>query len=275
MRHRLLRRWGADGVRRASWVAIALTLLAIVASFVVRGPAAGADFEVYWVAARTWLAGGDPYDLPAGVLPYVYAPWGLPLFVPWALLPWDLAFSLWRVMILGGLVVSLAWAARRRPAATAVVFIALAVPIGINLDTGNITLPAALAIFGARFAPPWVAGAMWGAVTGLKWASLPLLLVLGVESRRIGLATLAIAAALSLALWPMTAAQLHTIANLERPFPIDYFVLIWAVIPWLWTDPERRRWLDPAAWVRRGSVVVRLGRRRWHRLADGRDADSN
>ncbi|MBW3613400.1 MAG: DUF2029 domain-containing protein [Chloroflexi bacterium] len=222
-----------------------------MASFVVRGDAAGADFEVYWTAAREWLAGGDPYDLPSDVLPYVYAPWGLPLFVPWSLLPWDAAFTLWRMMTLLGLMASLRWAAMRRPLSTAAVFATLAIPIGINLDTGNVTLPLALVIFGSRFGPPWAAGVAWGAATGLKWATMPIGIVLGRVARRWGLIVIAAGVILSVLLWPMTLDQLRTIANLERPFPWDYFVLAWAAVPWLWTDPTRRRWLRPRTWAAR------------------------
>jgi hypothetical protein len=249
MVRRLLRQLGADTVRRAAWIGMAVAFIGIIASFVVRGEAAGADAQVYWTAARTWAAGGDPYDLPADVLPWVYAPWGLPFFVPWAALPWDAAFTIWRVVLLIGLLASLRWAALRRPLSTAVLFMALSIPIGINLDTGNVTLPIALALFGSRFAPAWAAGITWGVATGLKWATLPLLLVLGRQARRWGLAALCGATVASLALWPMTLDQLRTIAALERPFPWDYLVLVWAAVPWFWTDPMRRRWLHPRTWA--------------------------
>ena len=263
MHRRLLRRLSTTTVRRAAWVLIGLAFIGIVASFVVRGGAAGADFEVYWVATRTWLAGGDPYELPPDVLPYVYAPWGLPLFVPLALLPWDPAFVLWRSAILVGLLLSLRWAALRRPVSTAAVFAALAIPIGINLDTGNITLPLALAIFASRFGPPWIAGVTWGAASALKWATLPVGIVLGPAARRWGLAAIGVGIGLSILLWPMTVAQLRTIAGLERPFPWDYLVLAWAALPWLWTDPRRRRWLHPRTWAVQARTWIRdpAGRR--------------
>jgi hypothetical protein len=234
---------------------MAITFIGIVASFVVRGHAAGADAEVYWVAARIWVAGGDPYDLPDGVLPWVYAPWGLPLFVPWAQLPWDIAFTLWRVALLGGLVATLRWAALRRPVSTAVLFLALSVPIGINLDTGNITLPIALALFAARFGPPAVAGITWGAATGLKWAALPFVIVLGRRERAWGLIALGVAILASLATWEMTLDQLRVITTLDRPFPWDYLVFVWAAVPWFWTDPRHRRWLHAAAWLARARAL--------------------
>ena len=42
------------------------------------------------------MNGGDPYHPTGPFLPYVYAPWMLPLFAPWALLPWDVAWFVWR-----------------------------------------------------------------------------------------------------------------------------------------------------------------------------------
>ncbi len=250
MHRRLLRRTSASTVRRASFAAIGVAFLGIVASFVVRGDAAGADFEAYWTATRVWLASGDPYALPEGVLPWVYAPWGLPLFLPWAALPWDPAFTIWRLAILVGLLATMRWAARRRPLSTAVLVVVLAIPIGINLDTGNVTLPLALLVFGSRFTPAWVAGLTWGIATGLKWATLPVGIVLGPTARRWGLVAIGAGIVASLAMWPMTVDQLRTIAALERPFPWDYLVLAWAAVPWLWTDPRRRRWLHPRIWLR-------------------------
>ena len=90
---------------------------------------------------RIWLNGGNPYAPTGPFLPYVYAPWMLPLFAPWALLPWDVAWFVWR----GGAILLLFWtihwayraqAARRPPIAILI----LAFPIAANLDTGNITL---------------------------------------------------------------------------------------------------------------------------------------
>ena len=57
-----------------------------------RGDRAGADAQAYWAAVRIWLEGGNPYHPTGPFLPYVYAPWMLPLFTPWALLPWDVAW---------------------------------------------------------------------------------------------------------------------------------------------------------------------------------------
>ena len=70
-----------------------MTLLIVIfalaaAGMTARGEAAGADARAYWAGVRIWLEGGDPYHPVGPFLPYVYAPWMLPLFAPWALLPW-------------------------------------------------------------------------------------------------------------------------------------------------------------------------------------------
>ena len=73
-----------------------LTFGIIAAGIVARGEPAGADARAYWAGVRIWLSGGDPYHPTGPFLPYVYAPWMLPLFAPWALLPWDVAWFVWR-----------------------------------------------------------------------------------------------------------------------------------------------------------------------------------
>lgn len=275
MVRRLVRRTSAAAVRHLAWALIGMTLIGLAASMVIRGDAAGSDFEAYRVAAAQWLAGGDPYDPPPGVLPYVYAPWGVPLFAPWALLPDGVAFALWRACTVVALLATLAWATRRRPLATATIFAALSVPIGINLDTGNLTLPLALGIFGSRLVSAPAAGIAWGAATALKWATLPVGIVLGPTARRWGLATLAVGIVAHLLLWPMTLDQLRTIAGLERPVPIDYLVLTWAAIPWLWGEPRRRRWLHPATWIRAaGHRLPWIGDRAGGRASAARDRAS-
>ena len=91
---------------------LAMTLLIITfgslaAGIVARGEPAGADARAYWAAVRIWIAGGDPYRPTGPFLPYVYAPWMLPVFAPWALLPWDVAWYVWR----GGTILVLLWGA--------------------------------------------------------------------------------------------------------------------------------------------------------------------
>ena len=108
----------------------------------------GADAQAYWAAVRIWLEGGDPYHPLGPFLPYVYAPWMLPLFAPWALLPWDVAWFAWRGGTILLLLWSIRWAYARRPLPTAILLALLWFSIGAILDTGNINLLLALALFG-------------------------------------------------------------------------------------------------------------------------------
>ncbi len=95
------------------------------AGLIARGEAAGADARAYWAGVRLWLSGGDPYHPTGPFLPYVYAPWMLPLFAPWALLPWDVAWFVWRGAAILLLLWTIHWAYQRRPLPTALIVLAL------------------------------------------------------------------------------------------------------------------------------------------------------
>jgi Glycosyltransferase family 87 len=235
---------------------LAMTLLIVTfgltaAGMIARGEAAGADARAYWAGVRFWLNGGDPYHPAGPFLPYVYSPWMLPLFAPWALLPWDVAWFVWRGGTILSLLWTIDWAYRRRPLATAITVAALAFPIGANLDTGNITLLIALALFGAQFVGPRWAGAIWGLATWMKWAPAVTWVVLAPRARLWGLAWLVGSIILSLATLPATIAQLEALFSFDRPLiRLDYLVLLWAFVPWLWRREEPFAWLRPATWQR-------------------------
>ena len=137
--------------RIAAIVLLAVVFALAIAGMWARGDTAGADAQAYWAAVRIWLEGGDPYHPLGPFLPYVYAPWMLPLFVPWALLPWEVAWFVWRGATILLLLWSIRWAYSRRPLPTAILITILAFPMAANLDTGNINLLLALSLFGAQF----------------------------------------------------------------------------------------------------------------------------
>ena len=64
-----------------------------------------------------------------------------------------------------------------------------------NLDTGNINLLLALALFGAQFTGPRVGGLIWGLATWMKWVPAPLWFVLPPRARPWGLVFLALSGA--------------------------------------------------------------------------------
>jgi hypothetical protein len=247
--------------RIAAMALLIVTFGLVTAGMIARGDAAGADARAYWAGVRIWLNGGDPYHPTGPFLPYVYAPWMLPLFAPWALLPWDVAWFAWRGAMILLLLWTIDWAYRRRPLETAIVVAVLAFPFGANLDTGNITLLLAIGLFGAQFLRPRMAGFIWGLATWMKWAPAPLWLILRPRARLWGLVWLAASALLSLATLPLTIVQLQTLFSFDRPaLRLDYLVLLWSIVPWLWRHPQPFAWLRPAAWrsfARRAAARLR------------------
>lgn len=249
--------------RMAAIALLALTLGLMAAFLVARGSAAGADALAYWEGVRIWLAGGNPYDPPGLRLPYLYAPWLLPLFLPWAALPWPVAWFAWRATMILGFGGSVAWAYRRRPGTTAVLVALLAIPLVATFDTGNVTLFLALGIWLAQFSGPRLGGALWALATAMKWVPIVLWPILPKGTRRWGLAALGVAVLLSLATWPQTLVQVQAAAasgppNFPRPLRIDHAVLIWAAVPWLWREDLRAAVGAALRWrpvFRRGASV--------------------
>jgi hypothetical protein len=236
---------------------VAMAILAVIfaitlAGMLVRGETAGADAQAYWAAVRIWLEGGDPYH-PTGIfLPYVYAPWMLPLFVPWALLPWEVAWFTWRGATILLLLWSIRWAYARRPLPTAILVALLAFPMAANLDTGNINLLLALALFGAQLTGPRLGGLLWGLATWMKWVPAPLWLVLPPRARGWGLVFLALSGLLSLLMLPLTIVQLQVLFGFgERPFRADFLVFIWSAVPWWWRLRHPFAFLSASAWAAR------------------------
>ena len=216
---------------------ILIVLFALgMAGMWARGDVAGSDARAYWAAVRLWLEGGDPYHPTGTFLPYVYAPWMLPLFVPWAILPWEVAWFAWRGAGLLLLLWSVRWAYARRPLPTAILVLVLAIPIGANIDTGNINLLLAVALFGAHFLDGRVGGLIWGLATWMKW--VPVLVWLAVSS------------VLSLVMLPLTIIQLQALFGFgHRPVRADYLVYVWSIVPWWWRLERPFAFLHPSAWV--------------------------
>lgn len=283
-----------DPRRLLAMALLVVTFALIVAGLAARGEAAGADARAYWAAVRIWIAGGDPYHPTGPFLPYVYAPWMLPLFAPWALLPWDVAWFVWRVGTVLALLWTIEWAYRRRPLATAVTVALLAFPFAANLDTGNINLQLTLMLWAAQFTRPALGGGLWALATWMKWVPAPLWLILAPLARGWGLVFLLLSAALSLLVLPLTIIQLQALFGFgPRPIRLDYLVYLWALVPWLVRHPDAFWWLRRSSWpghratlrtrattwrarwvadryaaVRAGLVGVRVGLRRLIGLDD-------
>jgi hypothetical protein len=240
---------------------VAIVLLAVaggigIAALVARGELGGADARAYWAAVRIWLNGGDPYHPTGPFMPYVYAPWLLPAFVPWALLPWDVAWFAWRAANIVLLLWTIGWAYRLHPLATAVTVVLLSFSFVANLDTGNINLALVFMIWAAQFTGPRTAGFLWALATALKWVPIVFLPLLAPRGRAWGVAFLAVAGILTLLTLEATLVQLQVIFAFPRPARVDYLAFLWCLVPWLWRDPDPARYARPATWVAWGRGVV-------------------
>lgn len=240
----------------------------VLAGLIARGEAAGADTRAYWAAGRLWLNGGDPYHPTGPFMPYVYSPWMLPIFVPWSILPWDVAWFVWRGATVIGFLWSVHWAYKRRPMTTALLLVLLMFPLAANLDTGNINLPLTLLLFGAQFARPALAGLLWMIATTLKWVPVVFCLFLSPRGRLWGVIWFALALVLTALTLPATLVQLQVLFSFQRPIRVDYLVFIWALVPWAWGHPEAFRWLIPSTWpgaAQTGATAARLWQVHWRR----------
>ena len=233
---------------------IAIVLLSLVfsllaAGMIGRGEAAGADARAYWAGVRIWLSGGNPYHPTGPFLPYVYAPWMLPLFAPWALLPWDVAWVVWRGATILLLLWTVHWPYHRRPLTTAIIVVLLSFPVGANLDTGNINLLLTLMLWAAQFTGPRLGGLLWALATWMKWVPALLWFVLEPRARRFGLIFLCLAILLSIALLPLTIQQFQALFGFgARPIRLDFLVYLWAAVPWLYRRDDPWDVIRPATW---------------------------
>src|SRR6187455_1839839 len=240
-----------DPRRIAAILLLSLTFAIVLSGMIARGEAGGADARAYWAGVRIWLNGGDPYHPVGPFLPYVYAPWMLPLFAPWAVLPWDVAWFVWRGGTILLLLWTIHWAYRQRPLTTAIIVALLALPFGANLDTGNINLQLTLMLWAANFSGPRLGGLLWALATWMKWIPALNWFILPGRTRQWGLLWLAVSVGLSLLTLPLTIIQLQALFGFgARPVRLDYLVYIWAAVPWFYRKADPLDFLRPATWRR-------------------------
>ncbi len=271
---------GSSFLRDPKRIAAIVILVVCGASITVwllsRGDLVGADARAYWGGVRLWLGGGDPLDPPPPYMPYVYWSWSLPLFTPWAALPWETAWFVYRSLNILLFLWSVAWAYRQRPLATALLVLLITPALAATLDTGNITFLCAMGIWAAHFVGPRVGGFMWALAATLKWFPALLFITLRPRTRLWGLAWVGLFGILTLAVWPEALRQIELAINFPRPLRIDYILLLWAAVPWLFDHP---RWFDWRTWgaqLDEARDEVRGGVATWwrspHRLNGARDA---
>ena len=246
-----------DPVRLAAILILVVCGAGIVVWIIARGDLVGADARAYWGGVRLWLGGGDPLNPPPPYMPYVYWPWSLPIFTPWAALPWETAWFVYRTLNILLFVWSVTWAYKQHPMATALLVVAITIPLAATLDTGNITLLCAMGIWATRFVGPRLGGLFWALATALKWFPLLLFLILPPRTRLWGIAWMFLFGILTLAVWPQVIRQLDLVINFPRPLRLDYLLLVWAAVPWIWAHP---RWFEWRTWgeqARENAAIVR------------------
>lgn len=257
-----------DRARLAAILILVACGAGIAVWIMARGDLVGADARAYWGGVRLWLGGGDPLDPPPPYMPYVYWSWSLPLFTPWAALPWETAWFVYRVFNIIIFSWSVAWAYRQHPLATAILVAVITVPLAATLDTGNITLLCAMGVWAAHFVSPRLGGLLWALAAALKWFPAVLFLILPPRARLWGLGWAALFGILTLAVWPEVVRQLELVLGYPRPLRLDYLLLLWAAVPWLWAHPrwfEWRTWGEQAREIRL-TVTTAIGT--WWRSPD-------
>ena len=254
-----------DPHRVAAIVVLGLVGGVLAAGLWARGDAAGADARAYWAGVRIWLDGGDPYHPVGPFMPYVYAPWLLPLFTPWALLPWEIAWFVWRGASILMLLWTIHWAYRRRPIWTDRGADRPRVPDRREPRHRQRHPDPRVHALGrpVRRARGWRA-CSGRSRRGRSGCPAPFWLILAPRGRLWGLLWLGVAILLSLATLPLTIVQLETLFGFgSRPIRLDYLVLLWAAVPWLWRHPDPLWWLHPREWPSLGERGARvLGRSR-------------
>jgi hypothetical protein len=255
-------------------MAILVVCGAAVAVWVLaRGDLVGDDARAYWGGVRLWLAAATR-SITSPYLPYVY--WSGPApFAPWAALPWETAWFVYRVFNVILLGWSVAWAYRQHPLATALLFLLITPALAATLDTGNVTFLCAMGIWAAHFVGPRLGGFLWALAAALKWFPALLFLILPPRTRLWGIGWAALFGILTLATWPQAVRQLDLVIGFPRPLRIDYLLLVWAAVPWIWAHPSWFEWRTWDAQVREaGGPPCGPGRLRRspRRLGVARDA---
>ncbi|QFG22932.1 glycosyltransferase 87 family protein [Actinomadura sp. WMMB 499] len=195
----IVERAGALAMRHSSALVAAgvvAEIIAIVVLLRVRPmPLPHIDVDLYRVAVKEWLAGGDVYgQLPptrAGwAIPYIYPPFALVVLYPLGVLPWSVAVTGWFALSVLAVAATLYAVARRTwpsgGARGALVVTALALPVAtvlvnpvretLGIGQINVLLMGLVAVDCLIERPRWPRGMLVGIALAVKVAPAAFLL---------------------------------------------------------------------------------------------------
>jgi hypothetical protein len=173
--------------RRLIWSAgvIVLVFASLAAVVVASALPAGYDFHAYWLAGRHLLSGAPLYPDAATILglpdEFRYVPIVAILFVPFAILPYEMALPIWTLLQVAiaaavGLTLIRPLPASWRPWAAAGYVFCLGLVLEVTLGNVNL-ISLALALVAWRFKGRAIpAGILLAAAVGLKFLPITLLL---------------------------------------------------------------------------------------------------
>ncbi|CAL9503134.1 hypothetical protein SUDANB58_03494 [Streptomyces sp. enrichment culture] len=273
--------WLVRPAGRYLWAALAVVLGAPAAHAARVAPDGGMDNAIVVRAARTWLAGGDPYDDPH----FLYFPSAVLAAVPQALLPAGVLRVLVPLAVTGLLALGWACALRlyrvppgSRFAALGLIGLAAGfAPFGHLVRLGNWTVTAAVALplcllLASR--GRWTAaGVVVGAAVALKPLLAPLALLFLFAGRRRALGAVLLVPALASAGAALLMPDPAGFFTRTLPFLLhgdDGFVRLYeaspaAVLPRLGVP----RPLAGAAAVLAAALGAGCAHRRWRRAGPG------
>jgi hypothetical protein len=239
---------------RLIWSAgvVVLVLAALAAVIVASALPAGYDFHAYWLAGRNLLSGAQLYPDATTILglpdEFRYLPIVAILFVPFALLPYDIALTVWiglELLVAAAVGVALvrqlpvSW--RPWAAAGYVFFLGLV----LEVTLGNVNLfSLALALAAWRFRDRAIpAGILLAAAVGLKFLPLTLLLfyvasgrwrpvlagaVIGIAGLVLGALAMPDRTAEYVRFAPRLLEQDWVYAHIARPGPPELAAFLWS-----------------------------------------------
>jgi len=170
-------------VKRAELALLGAVLLVFLVLIPIRTWSHGDDFEVFWRASRSLLAGEPIYSVALfGNMVFKYPPWILPVFLPFAALPLAAAKIAYGLVQSASLVYVARWLLQRRvsPGMLAGLLVAFGGVILVHANVGQVTLPLLAVALGLQNVyiareSGWKLSALTWALSAKLFTAFPLL----------------------------------------------------------------------------------------------------